>query len=191
MKRLSNRIEFAFKKWIFYICGTVMFFFSFVSCTKDEEASLSQGAIHTYKVAVFMNTQEMTRWQRTGKWALENLEKAQKSLKNKIKLELIYKNQDDSDIESYMDQVVEDTSVVAIIGPTSSILAQKMAEKITCTQQHKPMITPSVTNVEFQRKFAACDFLWNLSESDITQLEVLMSRAERPRCILKRYQYIC
>ena len=76
-----------------------------------------------------------------------------------------------------MDQVVEDTSVVAIIGPTSSILAQKMAEKITCTQQHKPMITPSVTNVEFQRKFAACDFLWNLSESDITQLEVLMSRA--------------
>ena len=39
------------------------------------------------------------------------------------------------------------------------------------------MITPAATNVEFQRKFAACDFLWNLSESDITQIEVLMSRA--------------
>lgn len=52
-----------------------------------------------------------------------------KNLKNKIKLELIYKNQDDSDIESYMDQVVEDTSVVAIIGPTSSILAEKMAQR--------------------------------------------------------------
>lgn len=178
MKRLSNRIEFAFKKWIFYICGTVMFFFSFVSCTKDEEATLSQGVIHTYKVAVFMDTQEMTRWQRTGKWALENLDKAQKNLKNKIKLELIYKNQDDSNIESYMDQVVEDTSVVAIIGPTSSILAEKMAQKIaSCSKQHKPMITPAATNVEFQRKFAACDFLWNLSESDITQIEVLMSRA--------------
>ena len=69
-----------------------MFFFSFVSCTKDEEATLSQGVIHTYKVAVFMDTQEMTRWQRTGKWALENIDKAQKNLKNKIKLELIYKN---------------------------------------------------------------------------------------------------
>lgn len=115
-----------------------------------------------------------------------------KNLKNKIKLELIYKNQDDSDIESYMDQVVEDTSVVAIIGPTSSILAEKMAQKIaSCSKQHKPMITPAATNVEFQRKFAACDFLWNLSESDITQIEVLMSRAVKTDEHDKRYQYIC
>lgn len=178
MRNLNNQMEIVFKRWVVCIMGTMLFFLFFVSCSKDDEASLPKDTVQTYKVAVLMNTQEMTRWQRTGKWALENIDKAQKNLKDKIKLELVFKNQDDADINSYMDQIAEDSSVVAIIGPTSSKLAEKMAQILASNSKlHKPMITPATTNVEFQRKFAASDFVWNLSESEITQIEVLLSRA--------------
>ena len=37
------------------------------------------------------------------------------------------------------------------------------------------MITPSATRTEYQRKFADVPFVWNLAESDISQLEVLIA----------------
>lgn len=42
-------------------------------------------------------------------------------------------------------------------------------------EYNKPMITPSCTYVQYQRKFANVPYVWNLSESDITELEVIMS----------------
>jgi hypothetical protein len=37
------------------------------------------------------------------------------------------------------------------------------------------MITPACTGVEYQRQFATTPFVWNMAESDIAQLEVLLS----------------
>lgn len=146
----------------------------------DNDSSSNKSEEHVYRVAVLANTQEMDRWKRTGEWALANIEKAQEILPQQVKLQLEFKNQDDADIDDYMQSFAEDTSVVAVIGPTTSTCAEKMARKIASSPKyHKPMITPAATDIEFQRKFAAADFLWNLSESDITQLEVLCSRVIR------------
>ncbi len=179
MKKNNIMTEYTFTKWVVIIVIPLLLILVLGSCSNEENSSSIQDNTQVYKVAVLMNNHEMSRWQQTSKWALENIDQAQRNLKNKIKLELVFKNQEDADIDNYMDDIAEDTSFVAIIGPTSSKRAEQMAQKIASHSKHKPMITPATTDVEFQRKFSSTDFLWNLSESDITQLEVLMSRAIR------------
>lgn len=161
------------KWWVFFLVGITFL----TACGDHDDAPSSKKEEYVYKVAVLANAQEMEHWKRTGDWALSNIEKAQDVFPFEIKLQLEFKDQDDADIDDYMQSIAEDTSVVAIIGPTTSACAEKMVRKIASAQKyHKPVITPAATDIEFQRKFAAADFLWNLSESDITQLEVLLSR---------------
>lgn len=161
------------KWWAFFLVGIAFL----TSCGDHDDTPSTEKKQFVYKVAVLANAQEMEHWKRTGDWALSNIEKAQDIFPFEVKLQLEFKNQDDADIDDYMQSIAEDTSVVAVIGPTSSASAEKMVRKIASSPKyHKPVITPAATDIEFQRKFAAADFLWNLSESDITQLEVLLSR---------------
>jgi len=157
------------------------------SCSSDDSSSSTSVTTHTYKVAVIMESGEQARWERTAKWALENIAEAQRlrvgdgtsgmrGMTDRVELQLAFKSQDDSDIEQYMQQVAEDTTVVAIIGPTTSAYAEKMAIALGKRKTYnKPMITPSCTQVEYQRKFANAPYVWNMAESDIAQLEVLLS----------------
>lgn len=123
-----------------------------------------------------MENGEQTRWERTAKWALENIAEAQHNMKDKVELQLIFKSQDDADILQYMQQIAEDTTIVAVIGPTTSACAEQMAMQLGKRKAYnKPMITPSATQVEYQRRFANVPYVWNMAESDIAQLEVLLS----------------
>lgn len=147
-----------------------------VSCTSDDSSSLPSGNKHIYKVAVIMESGEQTRWERTAKWALENIAEAQHNMQDKVELQLTFKSQDDADIHQYMQQIAEDTTIVAVIGPTTSACAEQMAIALGKRKAYnKPMITPSATQVEYQRRYANVPYVWNLAESDIAQLEVLLS----------------
>ena len=146
------------------------------SCSSDDTLDLFSQTKHTYKVAVIMENGEQQRWERTAKWALHNIAEAQLGRNDKVELELIFKSQDDVDIQQYMQQIAEDTTVVAVIGPTTSACAEQMAIQLGKRKAYnKPMITPSATQVEYQRRFAKVPYVWNLAESDIAQLEVLLS----------------
>ena len=145
------------------------------SCSSDEESS-SSATTHIYKVAVIMEQGEQARWERTAQWALQNIDEAQRGMKERVQLQLTFKSQDDADIDLYMQQVAEDTSVVAVVGPTTSDCAGRMAIQLGKRKAYnKPMITPSCTQVEYQRRFANVPYVWNLAESDIAQLEVLIA----------------
>lgn len=148
-----------------------------VACSSDDDSSSANVTTHTYKVAVIMENGEQARWERTAKWALENIAEAQRyAIKNKVNLQLTFKSQDDADIAAYMQQIAEDTTVVAVIGPTTSACAEQMAIQLGKRKaNNKPMITPSATQVEYQRRFANVPYVWNLAESDIAQLEVILS----------------
>ncbi|MBQ7512546.1 MAG: hypothetical protein IJU11_07360, partial [Prevotella sp.] len=139
--------------------------------------------VSTYKVAVMVEDDDMVHWQSTAKWVLENLEEAQRGMKNKVRLELEFKNQDAADIESYMQQVAEDTTIAAIVGPSASLRAEQMAGRLSETiirhdgiaAYRKPMISPTASSVEYQRKFAKTDYVWNMAECDINRLEASVS----------------
>ena len=150
--------------------------FMIAACTDDDPFSPSSVTIHNYKVAVIMEQDERERWERTAQWALENIAEAQRGMKDKVELQLVFKSQDDSDFGQYLQQLAGDPGVAAIVGPTTSASATQMALELgkegACV---KPMITPSCTRVEYQRKFANVPYVWNLAESDIAQLEVMLS----------------
>ena len=169
-KRIVKRRKLAFAILI------SVFTFLFAACSSDDDVSTKRISVRTYKVAVIMEDNEQERWKNTAEWALQNLAKAQQGMSKQVKLELIFKSQDDSDIAEYMQQVAEDTTIVAIVGPTTSFCAEQMAVVLGKNKKNKkPMITPSATQVEYQRRFANVPYVWNMAESDIAQLEVLLS----------------
>ena len=157
-----------------------LFFCMSLAACYSEKDSLQDNdvTIHTYKVAVLMHASEQARWEQTAQWALENIAEAQKmqSMMDRVQLELTFMDQDAADITEYMQQIAEDTTVVAIIGPTTSVRAEQMAIELGKREKNsKPMITPAATYVQYQRKFANVPYIWNMSESDITELEVILS----------------
>lgn len=168
--------KFRMKSEKFITALSILFCLLLTACSSDDDASSTNGITHTYKVAVIMDKGEQTRWERTAQWAMENIAEAQIGMNQRVALQLTFKSQDDSDIDEYMLQVAEDTTIVAIVGPTTSAYAEQMAIQLgkrkTC---NKPMITPSATQVEYQRRFAKVPYIWNMAESDIAQLEVLLS----------------
>lgn len=95
------------------------------SCSSDDTAPSPSVTTHTYKVAVLMHSDELARWQQTAQWALQNIAEAQEGMSDRVQLELTYKNQDDPDIAAYMEEIAKDTSIVAIIGPTMSVYAER------------------------------------------------------------------
>ena len=154
----------------------IFFCLLLAACSSDNDSPTIKTTTHTRKVAVIMESGEQARWERTAKWALENIAEAQRGMNERVALQLTFKSQDDADILQYMQQVAEDTTVVAVIGPTTSDFAEKMAIQLGKRKAYnKPMITPSATHVEYQRRFANVPYVWNMAESDIAQLEVLLS----------------
>jgi hypothetical protein len=150
--------------------------FLMAACTGETPSSPSSVTTHSYKVAVIMEEGEQVRWERTAQWALENIAEAQRGLKDIVELQLTFKSQDDADIDEYIQRVVRDSEIAAIVGPTTSACASKMALALSKEKVNdKPMITPSCTNVEYQRKYAGVPNVWNMAESDIAQLEVMLS----------------
>ena len=146
------------------------------SCADDKPELNHHVATHTCKVAVLMEQDELERWERTAQWALNNIAQAQTGMDETVSLELVFKCQDDPDIADYMHQIAQDPTIEAIVGPTTSARAEQMAEELGKRKLFaKPMITPSATRVEYQRRFSNILYVWNMAESDIAQLEVLLS----------------
>ena len=155
-----------------------------LSCSdKDDGATQPEVVTHTYKVAVLLEGDDQARWEQTAQWALKNIADAQQGMNSRVELQLTFKDQDAADIADYMAQLAEDTTVQAIIGPCASDRAEQMATRLgDAIQNHygntayrKPMISPTATDVEYQRKFSGTDYVWNMSECDIAQLEILIA----------------
>ena len=146
------------------------------ACSSDDDtAPKVTYTNHTYKVAVLMHKSEQARWESTAQWALQNIAEAQQGMTDRVQIELTFKDQDADDIADYMRQIAEDPEVVAIIGPTTSTRATQMALQLEKSKADKPMITPAATYVQYQRRFANVPYVWNMSESDITELEVILA----------------
>ncbi len=124
----------------------------------------------TLRVAVLMQEQERQRWERTAAWAQENIRKAQQGMEHPVELQLTFHSQDDA---QYMVTLANDTNVDAIVGPTTSACATQLASLLT--KSNKPMLSPTATGVEYQRRFATKSNIWNMAECDIAELEALLS----------------
>ena len=142
-------------------------------CSDNSASAKADAKTRKIRVAVMAKSSEMARWKRSAEWALENMEKAQDGLDQKVKLQLEFKNQDDADIDEYMENVAHDTDYAAVVGPTQSDKAYRMAELLQ--KSEKPILSPKASNVEYQRFFANMPNLWNLVENDFMLIESAFS----------------
>ena len=137
----------------------------------------------TYTVAVILPLQEQAykvRWERTAQWALENIGQAQHDIDDRIKLNIEWiEEKNDSDsyyLDNVASQLAQREDVKVVIGPRFSshvdIVAKQLARK------KKLMISPTATSAELLRKYSSKGFFWALCEPDITQCEVLLTKAQ-------------
>ena len=145
-----------------------------LSCACSDNFKTEQNFV-TYKVAVVMPQDRQDEWNRVAQWALENIEEAQSGLTHGVKLSLHWFDENSSDIDSNLKNLANDDSYVAIIGPYTSHNAHIAADY--CAKSGKTLILPIATSAEVQRIYAKVNNIWNLTQSDISQCELMLAQA--------------
>ena len=149
--------------------------FVLCACSDDFSTEHKEHKVRTYKVAVVMPNDRQEAWTRTAQWALDNLSEAQAGLSEEVRLSLQWFDENSPEIDINLKNISNDDSYVAIIGPYGSQKAHTAAE--LCTKSGKTLILPIATSVEVQRIYAGVGNIWNLTQSDISQCELMLTQA--------------
>lgn len=150
--------------------------FMVASCS-DEPGPGGGGkkSVTEYKVAVAVPAADRTCWERTVGWALDNLAKAQSGLEREVRLDIEWIDENSADFENAVSRVADAPEYTALLGPISSTKARRAAELLK--KSGKALILPLATSTEFQREYADEGFVRFLTQSDMTQSEILLTQA--------------
>lgn len=152
-----------------------------VGCKSDDEETIDEPLVEivTLNVDVVLPENIREQWQKATDWALENIAKAQQKLPRRVKLNLRYHNEDTIDLNELAYRLTHpeegDDTCHAIIGPYHSDNAQTFLSHAAATRL--PVVMPTCTSAELQRSNARNTYSWFLTESDITQCEIMMVTA--------------
>ncbi len=143
------------------------------SCS--PESLEDAGGESVYKIAVVMPQERQEEWERIADWALENIADAQAGLPRRVALSIEWHDENSSEIASRLKEAASDESYVAIVGPYTSAKANTAAQ--ICSKSGKTLILPVATSAELQRTYAGKPNIWNLTQSDISQCELMLAQA--------------
>lgn len=154
-----------------------IFFILLSACSDDEVVdSIIEGKEYKVAVVLPMDHGRDIRWKRTAAWALENIRKSQQGMDEIINLQLEWYDECTEDMKTLGYNLANRADIHAIVGPYSSENVQTMAYQ--CARTDKTMIVPTASSAELIRAFASSHrFLWALTETDISQCEVLLAKA--------------
>lgn len=112
---------------------------------------------------------------RTLDWILNNGKLAQKDMPRQVVINVEKYDEDNINIDSLAITLAKRDDIHAVVGPAYSNHMDRMATLLESS--HKVLISPWATSADIARNYAGKDFFWSLVESDITQCEMLISRA--------------
>lgn len=149
------------------------------SSDNDDNGGAQQNAeVTTLNVDVILPQDIYAQWKNTIEWQLSNAAKAQQNLDKQVKLNIRYHDENTEDLDhlGYLlthPEEGETDTCAAIVGPyydehARHILNYAVGKKL-------PVLLPTCTSGELQRINARSTNAWFLTESDITQCEVLLS----------------
>ncbi len=160
-----------------------------VTSCSDDDPSGSNGNSQTewsvQKVAVVLplssSSLDRTHYERTAEWFLDNFQQAQAGCDQVVTLELEWHDEDKEDLFALAYELALRPDIVAVVGPQRSTSVDVMAIAFASTE--KPMIVPVASSEEIIRKYSCHEatsfydtpFLWSLTETDISQSEVMLS----------------
>lgn len=162
--RPVNRIFFIL--WVSLVLGLS-------SCGNDEPAPAGYEQSRS-KIAVICPQEWKSSWERTALWALDNIAKAQSGLSKRISLDIEWIDENDSRLAAIADEIAGGAYSL-IIGPANSANAYTVAQQV---EGRIPILLPVVTSTEMQRIYGGHNGLWFLTQSDITQCEILLTQAK-------------
>lgn len=152
----------------------------FTGCKSDDDSSTSEftpKGVTTLNVDVVLPADIRTQWQPSIDWALANLSKAQQKQDYQVKLNLRYHDEDKENLDNLAYKLAnpekDDDTCHAIIGPYHSTNAKTILRY--AGRNRLPVIMPTCTSSELQRTNARNTYAWFLTESDITQCEIMVT----------------
>lgn len=164
------------KRYYLYIIIALV---SCLTACQDDDGSISAGqtATATINVDVIMPSSLQSQFQNSIKWAMENIEKAQRQQPNKVRLNLRFHDEDQADLGSLAFDLTHprtpSDTCHAIIGPMNSVNASAVLPYVQ--QTNIPVVLPTCSSASLQRQLAKQGNVWLLTESDITQCEVMLA----------------
>ena len=166
------------------ILFAVMLAAALYSCKSDDVSEVEepkQVEVTTLNVDVVLPASIRQQWQSSIDWALTNLTKAQQYQSYQVKLNLRYHDEDTENIDALAYQLTHPEEGAdtchAIIGPYHSTNANDILRYAGRTRL--PVIMPTCTSSELQRTNARNTYAWFLTESDITQCEMMVTGAAK------------
>lgn len=166
-------------KTIKWMCCAWMALLALVSCSDSTDGGSTTNAdVTTLNVDVILPQSIYSKWQPDVEWMQSNLSKAQQGLSKQVKINVRYHEEKEDEIEhlafelTHPDEGDTDTCS-AIIGPYYDSNARKVLNY--AVSKRLPVLMPTCSSGELQRINARSTNAWFLTESDITQCEVLLS----------------
>lgn len=157
-------------KWCVLFIGLLLL----NACSDDKEHDvLQETEREKVKLAVILpQDPDGTDWNCVLEWVKLNIRQAN----GRIEPEYEFYDENTIDLETVAGELASRKDLAAVIGCYHSANTKIVASQ--CARTYKPMFTFS-TSEELQRAFGQRGFLWCLAESDITQSELLLAKAER------------
>ena len=152
-------------------------------CKSDDDADDNPAAVatqvKTINVDVILPKSVQQQWQNSIDWAMTNIRRAQNRMPRQVQLNLRYHDEDTENLEQLAYKLTTpdegDDTCHAIIGPYHSSNAQILLNY--AAQNRLPVVMPTCSSSELQRIHARNTYAWFLTESDVTQCEIMLSAA--------------
>lgn len=161
-----NRVLLLITSMMLFLCA----------CTEDAPVvPVDNKQWSEYKVAVIlpMNDELGRRWERTLTMFADNFNSAFRNQDRGVRLKFEYFDENSSDLRAIASELGRREDIVAVIGGLYSVSARVIAESVC--RYEKPFFTLA-TCEELVRAFSSSGQLWAMTETDITQCEVLLSK---------------
>lgn len=146
------------------------------SCS-DDESSMSYGdkqwTEKTVAVVLPMEKGLAVHWERTLGMFATNFERAFKNHETGIRLKFEYYDEANADMQELARSLAFNDEVYAVIGGLYSSNAAILAAELTLVG--KTFFTLATTE-QLVRAYASTGYLWAMTETDITQCELLLSK---------------
>ena len=168
-------------KWLIGLCMLLL-----MACNdKDDVSSEKSYPQQVRKIAIVlpMDHGEKEYWERTIEMAANGVHEIQKQNilntpdgqeRQEVKMEFEWYDEEALDMEKLGEQLAAREDIVAVVGGKYSADAALLATSLC--RAKKPFFTIA-TSEELIRAYASTGSLWAMVESDITQCEILLSRA--------------
>lgn len=173
------------KKILFLSCFLLLASLFCTACSENSSTSESSSEafpLKKVKIAMILPRDEINakRYDRLINWFDENLSKTRQVMQtltdSAFTFEYEWYDENTVNIDSVSRALAKRKDIFAIVGPRKSSNVDIAASN--CARTGKTLFAPTATSAEIIRKYAGKKWFYALSETDITQSELLIAQAE-------------